>query len=104
MIPGIYSQIKSKQEARDRRAAAALHAADGPRVCHDHEVAADVLGGQIATLKSHAEENERMIGNLQGLLMELAASGHQSAHRTLALRHLEDAQSRLMRELGERPV
>jgi hypothetical protein len=44
------------------------------------------------------------MAGIQGLINRMTVSPHGSANRTLAIRHLEDAQSRLQRELGDKPL
>ncbi len=71
-----------------------------PRLAHEAGVSAERLEGEIQKLTQHRAGNLEMIGLIAELIRFLEASPHKSAHRTLALRHLEDAQSRLIRETG----
>lgn len=74
-----------------------------PRVAHIETVSRDQLRLERDNMAEAILEDEEWISELQGLLNRITCSPHGSAHRQLAIRHLEDAQSRLLRELGDKP-
>lgn len=72
-----------------------------PREQHDYDVALDDSEKKLATLTAHAQANLKAIGMIEETIHYLEQSPHQTADRTLAKRHLEDASMRLRRELGD---
>jgi hypothetical protein len=46
-------------------------------------------------------EDEHYLVLIRKVIAEMQLSEHGSANRQLAIRHLEDAESRLLRELGD---
>lgn len=70
------------------------------RLSHEAGVGAEQLEREITHLEQQLDGNVEMVGLLDELIHFLEGSPHKSTHRTLALRHLEDAQSRLLRENG----
>lgn len=59
------------------------------------------LEREIAELKSMADEDAAMVATLMLVLEKLENSKHKSRHRSLVITLLEDAESRLLRELGD---
>lgn len=74
-----------------------------PVSAHYAGVEAEQLTREMNLRTLKISDNEFIIGNLQSTIETLSNVILASAQRTLALRHLEDAQSRLIRELGDRP-
>lgn len=71
-----------------------------PRLAYEAGVRAAELTAQMDKLVQHRSGNHSVIRQLENIILYLEQSPHQSAHRTLVLRHIEDAQSRLLRENG----
>ena len=71
-----------------------------PRIGFEAGESADRLAREIMAMNQQKAGNQGLIEQIQIQINYLEKSPHQSAHRTLALRHLEDAQSRLIRENG----
>lgn len=95
------NQITTRtQEAEQLRLRARKPSTD-PRLAHEAGVAAERLGRDVEKLREYHAGNAALILRLQELIRYLENSPHKSVHRSLALRHLEDAQSRLMRENGD---
>lgn len=101
MIDGLHRQIwQLRQQAeRDDLRARAPHT--DPHTAYDCEQA--VIRGRRAAdrMAEQAHENAELIEAVLPLIKALRASPHQSDHRTLALRHLEDAYLRLLLENGK---
>lgn len=71
-----------------------------PRLSYEAGVTAAQLEREAKAMTEQRDGNNELICELQKLINYLESSPRKSSHRTLALRHLEDAQSRLMRENG----
>ena len=100
MIPGLYQLAAKKfQTATWCREKAAACKTD-PRVAHENEQAADQCDREAGEILEQAKDNEVMILSIETLLHSLYTSPIKSPHRTLAMRHLEDASMRLQRENG----
>ena len=100
MIAGLYQLAAKKyQTATWCREKAAACATD-PRVAHENEQAADQCDKEAGALLEHAKDNEILILSIETLLNSIYHSPIKSPHRTLAMRHLEDASMRLQRENG----
>ena len=100
MIHGLYQQLE-KAQARHAMACQAMR--DGePQTCHDAGLLEARLRKEIEGIKQLIDSDLCLIGKLDevigGFIPALSTS-----FRTLALRHVEDAQSRLLRELGDYP-
>ena len=103
MIQGLHHKIATL-EARHFYACAAMRdGTDGPQECHQAKVYADEVAREIASLREMADADEILVQGIQNLLDTITILP-PTAHRVLALRHIEDAQSRLMRELGDKPA
>ena len=74
-----------------------------PRTAHEAGVAADGVERELHQVTATIASDVELVGEIQQQINYLSESSFKSAHRTLALRHLEDAQSRLLRELGDLP-
>jgi hypothetical protein len=96
----LQQQIASKkQQHRDARARERNPRTD-PRTAHEAGVSADQLDREIVELELAIAGNEKLISAIQQEINFLLASPYKSASRMIALRHLEDAQSRLIREIS----
>lgn len=101
MISGLHHQLAQTRQQLVAASDRANHPNAEPRDTHAAQAHADVLGREIADLQHHIEGDLKLCDEIQQLINFLNASKAKTAHRTLALRHLEDAQSRLLRELGQ---
>ncbi len=101
MIQGIYHQLAALEK---RHAVALVEAreAANPRDRHQAETAAHEVKREIAKFRNIACDDEILLLGLKNLV-DTMAQLPPTPHRMLALRHVEDAQSRLMRELGDQP-
>ncbi len=104
MIIGLYHE---RHAAETQLAAKRDYLASGegsPRQLHDAQRVRDELLLQIPKLHEALAENESMACRLQGVLNQLHVSKYKSRHRSLVITGLEDVQSRLLRELGDKPA
>lgn len=104
MIKGLYQELADLQAQRRSKQAFVDAKVGSARALHDAAVFVQTADAGVFSLMGAILESEEMAREIQGLLNRLHTAKHQSRHRSLALRHLEDAQSRLMRELGDKPV
>lgn len=99
-IEGIQHVAEQKrQQAKWNRCEAASVSTD-PRIAHECEVTAKCLDEEAEQLERMAKGNHELIQNIEHLIRYLATSNDKSAQRTLAMRDLESASSRLRREVG----
>jgi len=100
MIAGLY-QLAAKhfQTATWCRQKAEACKTD-PRTASENEEHASRTDKEANAILDHAKDNEILILNIETLLHAFYSSQFQSAHRTLTMRHLEDASMRLQRENG----
>ncbi len=102
MIQGLYHKI-AVLEARHANACAAMRQIENARDCHLAGAHAKEVARDITRWREMADADELLVLGMQNLLDTMAILP-PTAHRVLAIRHIEDAQSRLMRELGDKPV
>lgn len=103
IIPGLLDLARTRrQQAEWNRAKAAATHTD-PHIAHECQQAALRMDKEAESAEAHAKGNQDIILNIETLIHYLIHSPHNSAHRTLALRHLEDASMRLRREIGDPP-
>lgn len=74
-----------------------------PVSVHYAGVEAEQLTREMNLIREQISDDEYWIGRLQNMIEVLGDAKLSTANRTLAMRHLEDAQSRLLRELGGKP-
>lgn len=102
MTPGLYQLLAEKITAL-RASNARRDAPDVTPVDRDIYVSTGAgLENQIRNLQIAIRENEDFATSLGERLEELAESVHQSRNRALVITYLEEAQSRLLRELGDK--
>ena len=103
MIQGLYQlhADKTRELAEARAIVADPEAGAGER--HDAEFKVGQLTKELVDLEYQIHEDIKFIGEQQKFINFLTVTKYKSAHRTLALRHCEDAQSRILRELGDKP-
>lgn len=104
MIHGLYS----RRLASHALIAKAVKAQRDPETDHvqKHDAAFHEprLREEVGKLAKAIDHNESLITRIEELITEMQQNGWGSAERTLAMRHLEDASSRLRRELGDHPT
>jgi hypothetical protein len=101
---GLYHDLMMLRTLLASKRVTAAAVDSDPRIAHDAGVSVIRMAGDEKALTEQILEDVTWIANLQGMINRMTVSKHGSAQRTLALRHLEDAQSRLLRELGEKPA
>jgi hypothetical protein len=99
-MKGILDIAKQARESAkwNRAKAAAIHT--DPRIAHDAESAAKRSDAEAEKLERMARSDRALIDTIELLIHDIATSSDQSPSRTLAMRDLENASSRLRRELG----
>lgn len=99
-LQGIQHIAARKREQAEwcRKKAASI--TKDPRDAHENEVAAGRLIEEAENLERMAKGNQELILNIETLIHYLATTNDKSAQRTLAMRDLESASSRLRREVG----
>ncbi len=104
MIKGLYQELADKTA---QRAASQARLAD-PEISANERHSLEWKGGDlnraIERIGYMIAENEAWIVRIGELLEDLADAPDKTDHRTLATMHLEDAQSRILRELGDKPA
>lgn len=103
MTPGLYKLKSDKLAVSTALRMAARRGGQSPQDSHASEVRATQMDDEINLLGERIAADEVMIGQLAVMICNLSDPKLATTHRTLALRHLEDAQSRLLRELGSKP-
>lgn len=103
MIQGLYQKIaqtRATMESRMRDAAdKTLHPMDSQHA----GMLADISRKDLAEMEGQVLDNAAMVAELNDMIARLENPSFCSADRTRALCYLEDAQSRLLRELGDKP-
>lgn len=102
MIKGLYHKLNHCQDAL-AAARRAMRDDPNPGAAHNAGVRASAIEQDIQRIKQTIDSNLLSIDHMEFLLGQLSIPSISSADRTLALRHIEDAQSRLLRELGDQP-
>lgn len=100
-IPGLHHVLARKLNSAQWQREKVAKVTTDPRVAHDAEVSALANEKDIKQLSEQIQENEQTIDGIEVLIHTLRSSEHQSPHRTLALRELENASMRLRRENGD---
>lgn len=101
MIHGLYHLLAEKTAKRADGEARLADPEISPNERHSLEWTAEDLDREIARIGEAIAEDEGLAVCLLGLLNRIKVSAHDSRHRSLAFTHLEDAHSRILRELGE---
>ena len=96
---GLHNQLAVKRRSLEM-ARAVERTSPNPQDCHQAGIDSERLTREIKQLEHTILELEDMIGNLSGMIGMLRDIPQGGAHSTLAMRHLEDARSRLFLELG----
>lgn len=81
----------------------ALEESLSPQEQHSKTVRQEEIRREVVKIEAAVLENETMASELTGLLNRANVSSHKSRHRSLVITGLEDVQSRLLRELGDKP-
>jgi hypothetical protein len=102
MIAGLYHNLQRLQArvAAGARAGAAIN----PKDAHVEAVARQKEKEERTAVAQAIIEDESYLVAIRKVIAEMQLSEHGSANRQLAIRHLEDAESRLLRELGDVPA
>ena len=75
-----------------------------PRIAHIDTVSKEQIRMERDKVAAAILECEAVENEIHGLINRMLCAPHGSANLTLAMRHLEDAQSRVRRELGDVPM
>ena len=101
MILGLHHKLAARtaqrEAARDRLSDPDISANEQ----HSLQWTAGDLAREIESLEEAISESLRFDQLLADLLTQIEESAHQGRHRSLAITHLEQAQDRLRRELGD---
>lgn len=103
-LEGLYILIKAKVARRKVCRAVAKDRDASPSDAHDAGFQVQQLDREIADTHTAIKECEKYVSDIELLITAIARSPNKSAHRQLALRHLEDASMRCRRELGDKPT
>lgn len=102
MIHGLHQDLAEKTA---KRAAGQLRLADrdiSPNERHSLEWTAEELDREIHRLGEAIRDTTAIGEAIAELLYRLTQIPHSSRHQSLVFTHLEDAHSRVLRELGDR--
>jgi hypothetical protein len=102
-IHGLLREAKRKELQATREATESRSQKKCPRTAHDLGVSAEKLAVEAAGIRSYCAETADIILQIEAVCDFIGTAPRTSAHRTIALRHLEDAAMRLRRELGDEP-
>jgi hypothetical protein len=102
MIAGLYHNLQRLQA----RMAAGAHAGAcvDPKDAHVEAVAREKVREERDAVAQAILEDEHYLVELRRVISAMQLSEHGSANRQLVIRHLEDAESRILRELGDVPA
>lgn len=104
MIHGLYSRRLAThaliaKAVKTQRDPDADHVQKHDAAFHDPR-----LREEVAKLGREIDHNESLINRIESMIDEMTLNSCGTAQRILAMRHLEDASSRLRRELGDHPT
>lgn len=102
MEHGLYHQLAEKRVCLASDLRLSRSATTEPRDAHCAGVNAGMLEREIEDLENQILADQRLCGEIQHAINFLTASKTKTRQRALALAELENAQSRLLRELGEK--
>ena len=102
-MTGLYHLLAAKDASRISLVRNALRPGISPADLHDATAITERLEKEIDQLAESIVAEEFLIIDIGHMIDRLEKTNFKTAHRTLALRHLEDAQSSLIRELGDKP-
>lgn len=103
MIHGLQHDLKGLQQLLSRKQAYLDSSEGTPNERHAVQVEVKELEAKIFATMGAILEGGEMVREIQGILNQLHVSKHPSRHRSLVITELENAQSRLLRELGDKP-
>lgn len=103
MIEGLYYHVATLERAM-AQLNQQIGSADDPRDGHSLSNRYAALQAEMGRTLGHIDCNEADIAQIERRIALSKRCEFRSADRTLALRHLEDASSRLRRELGDKPA
>lgn len=103
MIGLYHDLVMLRTQLASKRVTAAAVDSD-PHIAHDSGVSVIRMESEEREMVNYIAGAERYVAEIQGMMNRMLAGGvARTPHRTLVIRHLEDAQSRLLRELGDKP-
>jgi len=101
-MKGLYQEL-ADMRARLALARETMRMDASPQDAHDAGLEAEKLARSITSLEALIEGDELLLAHCEALLLRLRDPALVTAHRMLACRHVEDAESRILRELGDLP-
>lgn len=102
MIQGLHYDLCSMQEQTALKLEVANDTFAAPITADNANDDAIRLQREIEKTKAAIAEDESIIEDLQTLITRLEKSLYKTRHRSLLITHLENAQDRLRRELGDK--
>jgi len=102
MTPGLYHHRDQLRLQQERKRAIVNSQDSSPQQMHAARIDVETLEREIQETNVAIIEDEKFVRDFNGLLNELYISKYKSRHRSLLVTQIEDAQSRVMRELGEK--
>ena len=75
-----------------------------PQDAHDAAILAKEMEREIERIEAMLEDDHVILAQIDAALIRLRNLAHATANRTLAIRHLEDAESRIRRDMGHESV
>jgi len=100
MIKGLYQQLE-KGNTMHAMACSAMRDGD-PQTSHDAGVLASRIEAEVKDIKALIDSDLQLVSLLDQVILSFDLT-LSTSNRTLASRHIEDSQSRLIRELGDYP-
>jgi len=101
MIQGLHHKLAAKIGQRESANARLADPDISANEKHSLEWTAGDLEREIERLAEHIGQDEDMAKAIGQFINFLQESAHESRHRSLCITHLEQAQDRLRRELGD---
>lgn len=103
-IHGLYSKLNATHAAIAAAIKLQRDPDTDPAKLEAAKISEPRLREEVAKLGKAIDHNESLINRIESMIDEMTLNGWGSAQRTLAMLHLEDASSRLRRELGDHPT
>ncbi len=102
MRTGLYELLEEKKAALAHGERRLADADISPQEKYQLEWAVKDLGREVVTLQAAVAGDEQLIKGLADLIDLMEATAFRSRDRAIVLTHLEEAQDRRRRELGDR--
>jgi hypothetical protein len=103
MIKGLYSKLNATHAAIAAAVKVQKDSDAEPAKLEAARISEPRLREEVKKICAAIEQNEGWITRIESMIDEMNLKGWGSSDRSLAIRHLEDASSRLRRELGDHP-